>query len=154
MKKIWISIIFLIIAVAVIIGFLFILLAPIKYVDCGTNNLTCMNQNLVSCNPSIGLFVVNETIEYEPETIEQEINGRTFTIEVGPENETINLTANFIVRGMEKKGCRIEIDYIEGGPELVDKIERFFPENFAEEYEGIDDLLFNQFEEYCNVILI
>ena len=115
MKKIWLSVIFLIIAIAVIIGFLYILLGEKAVIDCGTDT-DCMEKNFIKCNPSKTSLIINASDtpieEIEPEFYDIEVNGEIMTFEI-KQNIPKDITAHFLVKGIENKNCNFEVYFPE-----------------------------------------
>ena len=105
MKKIWLSVIFLIIAVVIVAGALYLIFAQVKYIDCGTDE-ECFKETVESCRPSKILFIINETGEdFEPQPVEiitYTIEEVEYEIEVEPKPLIISLTAEIFIHGKER----------------------------------------------------
>jgi hypothetical protein len=150
------SVIFLIIAVAVIVGFVYIILAPVKYIDCGTDYV-CMEENAIQCRPS-KVLITKESFQEDPnipeeefEPIELEIGGvvKNYTPELLEEPE---ITLEFIVHGSRRGNCNIELNYIEGGPG-ISSLKCSVPQEQMRNLDDFDISEASNLNNYCEIII-
>ena len=150
MKKSLITVIFLILAIAIILGAAYLIFAPTRYIDCG-EDVNCMEENFVKCKPSKTTLIFNQTIEIEADIYETTINGKPLIVETEAENITEVHENEITVHGIENNLCVIDIKDLTISKPVV--LECKFPANNLTLSDEFGNMWLNDgfdINQYCN----